>query len=105
VSVSLREEPAAGGVGAELESLLLQLLAAPSPNPPGDVTEVAEVVLRYCEAAGLSCVVHRPAARRRNLVIEVARSAGGRHLVWNGHLDTFPATGQFPAARSGARST
>jgi succinyl-diaminopimelate desuccinylase len=87
-------------VGAELESLLLQLLAAPSPNPPGDVTEVAEVVLRYCEAAGLSCVVHRPAARRRNLVIEVARSARGRHLVWNGHLDTFPATGKFPAARS-----
>jgi succinyl-diaminopimelate desuccinylase len=99
VSVSLPEQ-SVGDAAQELESVLLQLLAAPSPNPPGDVAAAADVVVRYCQAAGLPCVVHRPAAGRRNLVIEVARSDRGRHLVWNGHLDTFPAAGEFPRAYS-----
>ncbi|GAA4519683.1 M20 family metallopeptidase [Nonomuraea ferruginea] len=89
--------PTAAGAALrdELGTLVLDLLAAPSPNPPGDVRDVAGVVTAYCERAGLPHRLDRPAARRRNIVVDVLGPAGrdGRHLVWNGHLDTFPASG------------
>lgn len=87
----------------EIGALLLDLLGAPSPNPPGDVRDVAEVVTRYCDRAGLPYRLDRPAARRRNIVVDVLGGAG-RHLVWNGHLDTFPASGPpSRPRRSGTR--
>ncbi len=79
----------------EIGALVLDLLGAPSPNPPGDVRDVTGVVTGYCDRAGLPYRLDRPAARRRNIVVDVLDGAGGpgRHLVWNGHLDTFPASG------------
>ncbi len=69
-----------------------RLIAAASPNPPGDTTEVAEAaadLLRqhvpsveietYCRTPGIVNVVAR------------IRGAGpGRRIIFNGHLDTFP---------------
>lgn len=97
----LEPRPAtAGGPAAELEGLLLQLLAAESPNPPGDVAAATDVVRAYCDASGLPCHVDRPVAGRQNLVIKVLGGArdsdAGPHLVWNGHLDTFPPVGHPP---------
>lgn len=79
----------------ELGALLLDLLAASSPNPPGDVRDVTAVVTGYCDRVGLPYRLDRPAARRRNVIVDVLGTTGGagRHLVWNGHLDTFPASG------------
>lgn len=87
--------PTGAATRDELGTLLLDLLAAPSPNPPGDVRDVAGVVAAYCDRTGLPYRLDRQAAHRRNLVVDVLGTAGkdGRHLVWNGHLDTFPASG------------
>ncbi|MDA0647613.1 hypothetical protein, partial [Nonomuraea ferruginea] len=65
--------PTAAGAALrdELGTLVLDLLAAPSPNPPGDVRDVAGVVTAYCERAGLPHRLDRPAARRRNIVVDV----------------------------------
>jgi succinyl-diaminopimelate desuccinylase len=94
VKASPEPQPGATDVREELATLLVDLLTASSPNPPGDVRPAADVVARYCDAAGLPHLSDRPAARRLNLVIDVLSGDGGRHLVWNGHLDTFPASGR-----------
>jgi len=68
-----------------------RLIAAASPNPPGDVTAAAAV------AADLLATI--PGARVRryetapgivNLVAVVDSGRPGRRLCFNGHLDTFP---------------
>ena len=68
-----------------------RLIAAASPNPPGDVTAAAAV------AADLLARI--PGARVRryesapgivNLVAVVDSGRPGRRLCFNGHLDTFP---------------
>jgi succinyl-diaminopimelate desuccinylase len=68
-----------------------RLIAAPSPNPPGDETAVADVLREALAEAGL------PAARtiardpaRPNLISTIDFGPGGRHLVLCGHMDTKP---------------
>ena len=67
------------------------LVAAASPNPPGNVTEVADVASRLLEAIdGTRVVRYEPAPGIVNLVAVIAGARPGRRLVFNGHLDTFP---------------
>src|SRR5579863_9359091 len=68
-----------------------KLVAVASPNPPGDVTAVAEI------AAGLLHVIEGVRVARYetapgivNLVAVMKGAGPGRRLVFNGHLDTFP---------------
>ncbi len=75
----------------ELVAMARRLVAAASPNPPGDVTAAAEV------AQGLLQSIEGVAIRRFetapgivNLVAMVESGRPGRRLVFNGHLDTFP---------------
>lgn len=88
--------------GTESERLLLDLLQAESPNPPGDVRAAVAVVTDYCKQAGLPYTLDSPASRRTNVIIDVHRTKQGPHLVWNGHLDTFPTVGDLrPHAENG----
>jgi succinyl-diaminopimelate desuccinylase len=73
-----------------VRQLLQRLVAAPSPNPPGDEREVAAVVLAACQE------LHLPTPRvltiqagRPNLVLQVG-SGGPPRLLLLGHLDTMP---------------
>src|SRR5215204_4426956 len=68
-----------------------RLIAAASPNPPGDVTAAAAV------AADLLATISGARVRRYesapgivNLVAVVDSGRPGRRLCFNGHLDTFP---------------
>ena len=68
-----------------------KLVAVASPNPPGDVTAVAEM------AEGLLQTIEGVRIRRYetapgiiNLVAVVPGAGPGRRLIFNGHLDTFP---------------
>ena len=68
-----------------------RLVAAPTPNPPGDERAAADVVTETCAELGL------PAPRvlaadptRPNLVVDLDFGPGGRHLALSGHLDTKP---------------
>ena len=69
-----------------------KLVAVASPNPPGDVTECAEVATDLLEAIdGVRITRYETAPGIVNLVASIAGGAGpGRRLVFNGHLDTFP---------------
>lgn len=73
----------------DVVALLGRLVAAPSPNPPGDERRIAAVVCEEADALGL------PAPRlfardpmRPNLILEVGE--GAPRLILAAHLDTMP---------------
>ena len=66
------------------------LIAARSPNPPGDEREVAAVA---SEALPVTPRVIASAPERPNLEATLDFGPGGRHLVLCGHLDTKPVGG------------
>jgi acetylornithine deacetylase/succinyl-diaminopimelate desuccinylase-like protein len=66
------------------------LIAAPSPNPPGDERAAAAVAT---EALGVTPRVLARAPERPNLLASFDFGPGGRHLVLCGHLDTKPVGG------------
>lgn len=68
-----------------------QLVAAASPNPPGDVTLAAAAAEQLLRAIpGVVITRHETAPGIVNLVAVLASGKPGRRLVFNGHLDTFP---------------
>jgi succinyl-diaminopimelate desuccinylase len=68
-----------------------QLVAVASPNPPGDVTEVADVAKGLLEAIeGIRIARYESAPGIVNLVAVISGASPGRRLVFSGHLDTFP---------------
>jgi succinyl-diaminopimelate desuccinylase len=68
-----------------------RLVAVASPNPPGDVTAVAEVAAELLKAIdGVRVTRYETAPGIVNLVALIAGAGPGRRLVFNGHLDTFP---------------
>jgi succinyl-diaminopimelate desuccinylase len=91
---------AASGLGALLArrleeerdlmvSLCRDLVAIPSPNPPGDTREIAEYISRFLDEAGLPVKVYERAPHKPNLVSFIGRLDGPR-IVLCGHMDTFP---------------
>jgi succinyl-diaminopimelate desuccinylase len=77
---------------AELDpvELLAALVAAPSPNPPGDERAVAEVITDALNALGLpSPVVFTKSPERPNLLVRI--DGAGPRLMLTGHMDTMPA--------------
>jgi acetylornithine deacetylase/succinyl-diaminopimelate desuccinylase-like protein len=70
--------------------LTAALIAAPSPNPPGDERAVARVAT---EALPVAPRVLARAPERPNLLATLDFGPGGRHLVLCGHLDTKPVGG------------
>lgn len=76
----------------ELVEFARELIATPSPNPPGDERKVADraraemVRLGYRDVRVVAMDTARP-----NLVAEIVGPATGPTLMFNGHLDTKPA--------------
>ncbi len=105
-------------ISAEHDShvaLLQSFIQAPSPNPPGDTAQAANVLKEYLVALGVPVRVIAPQGEGRpNLVAEFdcglddggevadrtgkgddgpSREAGsgkGKRVVMNGHIDVFP---------------
>jgi acetylornithine deacetylase/succinyl-diaminopimelate desuccinylase-like protein len=70
--------------------LLAALVAAPSPNPPGDERAVASVITEALSALGLpSPVVLAKSPERPNLLVRI--DGRGPRLLLAGHMDTMPA--------------
>jgi succinyl-diaminopimelate desuccinylase len=68
---------------------LAELVAARSPNPPGDETVVAGVIRRNIAALGLPeprC--HASDPKRPNLILTIG--SGSPHLMLAAHMDTVP---------------
>ncbi|MEA2596497.1 MAG: succinyl-diaminopimelate desuccinylase [Thermomicrobiales bacterium] len=79
------------GRDQEVIDLTAALIAAPSPNLPGDETAPAEVVREALRRYGLpepKVVAKEP--HRPNLIVRIDGAAAGPHLGLCGHLDTKP---------------
>lgn len=80
----------------EWVEILVDLIQIPSENPPGDTTEIASYMEDRFEDWGIPYEVIAPQEEMPNIMAQFDGGGGsgdGRHLVFNGHLDTFEATG------------
>src|SRR5215211_9378755 len=75
----------------EVIALTSALVAAPSPNLPGDETAPAAVIERALAHYGLPRArVLAEESHRPNLVVRIDGGRPGPHLALCGHLDTKP---------------
>ena len=85
----------------EVIALTSALVAAPTPNPPGDELAAAAVVERALSHYGLPkprVLAEEP--HRPNLIVRIDGARPGPHLALCGHLDTKPVGDAAPEWRS-----
>lgn len=85
----------------EVIALTSALVAAPTPNPPGDETAAAAVIERSLAHYGLPAprvIAEEP--HRPNLIVRIAGARPGPHLALCGHLDTKPVGDAAPEWRT-----
>jgi acetylornithine deacetylase/succinyl-diaminopimelate desuccinylase-like protein len=91
----VRESDVLKALGAwehELVEFARELVATPSPNPPGDERKVADRARSEMERLGYPDVrVVAMDPGRPNLVAEIGGAGDGPTLMFNSHLDTKPA--------------
>lgn len=76
---------------AALLALCGDLVAAPSPQPNGDTTSPAAVVLDWLASRGLMAETIAARPEKPNILADCRGAAGpGPHLILLGHLDTLP---------------
>jgi len=73
--------------------LALPMIATPSPNPNGDTRAIAALAADLIKqhVAGAEIELHSESAEVVNVVARICGAGPGRRLVFNGHLDTYPA--------------
>lgn len=72
--------------------LTIDLIAAPSPNPPGDETAPAALIVETCRRLGLpEPAIYAGDPKRPNVLLTLEGSGPGPHLAFCGHTDTKPA--------------
>ena len=71
--------------------LLTDVIKIPSDNPPGDTTQICQYYCGVLERAGIPFRVVAPQATMPNVVATVPGNRSGPHLIFNGHMDVFPA--------------
>jgi succinyl-diaminopimelate desuccinylase len=76
----------------ELIELCGRLVAAASVNPPGRTAEVADVVRAFFSSHGVATQTVKADDEAPNVVAQIAARAGGRHVVFNAHMDTMEAS-------------
>lgn len=75
-----------------LEALCASLISIPSENPPGDTTALADYVQSFLTAIpGMQVQRVIGRAPAVNIIARLKGSKPGPRLLFNGHLDTFPA--------------
>ena len=71
---------------------LQQLIRAASPNPPGSTTKASSVILDFLRQHDISPDIIAPQPHMPNVVADFNGEKGpGPRVVFNGHIDTFPA--------------
>jgi succinyl-diaminopimelate desuccinylase len=68
------------------------LVRTPSPDPPGDVTALADRCAEFARGLGMEVHQVRVDERRVNNICRLRGSEGSPVLLFNSHLDTFPAS-------------
>ena len=72
-------------------SFLQEICRRPGENPPGDTRAVAEFVVDRLEAAGVEHRVVAPYPDWRNVIATIRGGRPGKRLIFNAHMDHFPA--------------
>jgi acetylornithine deacetylase len=77
--------------------LTIDLIAAPSPNPPGDETAPVQLIVETCRKLGLpEPMVVGAAPHRPNVILTIDSGRTGPHLGFCGHTDTKPVGDAAP---------
>lgn len=71
-------------------ALCQQLIRIPSEDPPGDTREIAAFIDSFFKEAGIASEIVAPHPEKPNVVATVQGAQPGKHVVFNGHIDTFP---------------
>jgi succinyl-diaminopimelate desuccinylase len=75
----------------ELVDLTIQLVQAPTENPPGNEKAAAQFLKPFLSKMGFKTKTVLSPKGRWNLLAEKRWGKGGRRLIFNGHLDVVPA--------------
>jgi acetylornithine deacetylase/succinyl-diaminopimelate desuccinylase-like protein len=75
----------------ELRTLLSELVAVDTSNPPGNERAAAQVAGRWLSEAGIEVALFEPAPGRGNLLARLKSTGTGRPLLVLAHLDTVPS--------------
>ena len=70
--------------------LLQSFIQAPSPNPPGDTIQAAQLLIDYLNSHDVSSEVIAPQKHMPNIVSTFSGAKPGETVVMNGHIDVFP---------------
>jgi succinyl-diaminopimelate desuccinylase len=83
---------------AAVVSTAQRLIAAASPNPPGDTAVVAKVAADILRETipGIAVELFDVGHGIVNLAARVPGRAAGRRIILNGHLDTYPVNESLP---------
>ncbi|MGI6855742.1 M20/M25/M40 family metallo-hydrolase [Mesorhizobium sp. 1B3] len=71
-----------------------QLVQCKSPNPPGDTTAAMRHVQHFLKEQNLAYREVNARDTWPNMIASFDTGRPGRHLMFNGHLDVFPASNQ-----------
>lgn len=76
----------------QLVQIARQLIAVPSPNPPGDTRALAEVVASILREIipGTALELYVVSDKIVNLAARVCGTRPGKRVIFSGHLDTYP---------------
>lgn len=74
-----------------MAQLCSDLVRCKTPDPPGDTRSAMEVVERFMQNESLQYKILSVSDVMPNMVSSIKFSDKGRHLMFNGHLDTMPA--------------
>jgi len=76
----------------DMVKLCVDMVRIPSETPPSDTREVADFVHSYLkDIPGVELSFHTEEEPVKNLVALLKGRGPGKRLIFNGHLDTYPA--------------
>ena len=74
----------------EIVEFAAELIRTPSPNPPGDERQVAQLLKRRLGKYGLKAELLAKKPERPNVLLRLPGETSGDRLIINGHIDTKP---------------
>ena len=79
-----------------VRTLLEQLVAADTENPPGNEARAAAIGAARLQAAGISYQVFEFAPGRQNLIARIKGNGSAKPLLLVAHTDVVPTAQMFP---------
>ncbi len=77
-------------LSTELVALTREMIRVPSENPPGDESQISQMVAEKLNSLGLDVQLVEPRPKRVNTLGILKGKGGGRNFLFNGHYDTVP---------------